>query len=325
MAQLSESIRYKSTHDRLSSLPGELQLQIAEHLNYSDLVRVRRASQALRHCFADPAVRLIDEMSKAWVEIERKFQDCYFSVDMNSSLLGLDVNGTSIVQQVEEYAIERGFSNTLVRWLVRPSLYHFSCSKCHTVKPWTNFPTDSLRRTFPFRPYANPLITQQDYKMMLESMTCGACTAAEQPHAYHSLGLRNGTSSIIKCHRCLTIKQAPNALSFRLRFSGFCQQCFGEVHQDWFEYKSFLQDCLARMEAYEKGEDMESLSWSGFPECPVPAEFVAALNSPNHRPLPSYTQIVLAQLSLRAAKLRLRDLSLGQDAPDLSVPESTEP
>ncbi|KAH0846590.1 hypothetical protein FOPE_12190 [Fonsecaea pedrosoi] len=325
MAQLSQSIRNKSTQDRLSSLPGELQLQIAEHLNYSDLVRVRRASKALRHCFADPSIRLIDEMAKAWAEIERKFQDCYFSVDTNMSLLGLDVNLTSTVQKVEEYAMERGFSNTLVRWLVRPSLYHFSCSKCHTMKPWTDFPSESLRQTFPFRPRANPLMTQQDNKMILESMTCGACTAAEQPRAYHSLGLRNGTSSIIKCHRCLTIKQAPHDLSFRLRFSGFCQQCFGEVHQDWFEYKSFLQDCLARMEAYEKSVDMESLWWRGFPECPVPAEFVAALNSPNHRPLPSCREIVLAQLSLRAANLRLRELSLGQDAPDLSVPESTEP
>ncbi|KIX98070.1 uncharacterized protein Z520_06150 [Fonsecaea multimorphosa CBS 102226] len=283
--------------NRLSSLPGELQLHIAKHLDYSDLGRARGASRALSRCFADPAARLADEMSRAFFEFGNNFQDRYY-VGANMLLLGKTIRGRSIQQQVWEHAMACGFSTTLCRWLVHPDHFHFPCSKCRVVRPWVEFPSDSLRRMYPFypfRPYdGGPLETQRDYKGLLDPM----------PHECHYLGMNRRMSSIIQCRRCLTIKRGPGSPSFRLRFSGLCQHCYEVVHQDWFTYKNFLQDCVATMDAYEKGE---LLTWRGLPGCSVPAHFIAALNTPYYRPLPAYSPFIFDQPYFRAAGAQLQE------------------
>ncbi|OAL24154.1 hypothetical protein AYO22_05813 [Fonsecaea multimorphosa] len=222
--------------NRLSSLPGELQLHIAKHLDYSDLGRARGASRALSRCFADPAARLADEMSRAFFEFGNNFQDRYY-VGANMLLLGKTIRGRSIQQQVWEHAMACGFSTTLCRWLVHPDHFHFPCSKCRVVRPWVEFPSDSLRRMYPFypfRPYdGGPLETQRDYKGLLDPM-----------------------------------------------------------------------DCVATMDAYEKGE---LLTWRGLPGCSVPAHFIAALNTPYYRPLPAYSPFIFDQPYFRAAGAQLQE------------------
>ncbi|KIW97024.1 uncharacterized protein Z519_02416 [Cladophialophora bantiana CBS 173.52] len=302
MAQFPDPAHDVQKPERLSSLLPELQLEISRYLDYRDLNSVRATSRAMSRCFADPATLLVEEMSRAWVEVEAGFQDRYY-VDMGLCLLDSQHNRMTLQQEVEEHATVCGFSKILVQWLVYPSRHHFACSKCRVVKPWAEFPTDGLRRTYPFSTCLYSGAPQQVYKDILESMVCGDCSAAGQPYRYHNLGLRDTVVSIIQCHRCHLIKRAPAELSFKLRFSGFCQQCFAEVNQHWFRYKGFLQECLAKMESYENGEYLKALSWEGLPECPVPADFVAALNNPNYRPLSSYSQIAFAQLSLKAARL----------------------
>ncbi|OAP57033.1 hypothetical protein AYL99_09146 [Fonsecaea erecta] len=166
MAQPPEPADDDVSKDLLSSLPGEIELEIAKHLSYADLCNVRGTSRALSGCFVDPATRLADEISKAWVEIGSHFRDEYW-VSLNLSLPGLIVNGKTLGQRVEEHAVQCGFSKTLARWLAHPKDFHYPCSKCRVVKPWDDFPFDSLRRTYPIGTPMNPPATQQEDTIVL--------------------------------------------------------------------------------------------------------------------------------------------------------------
>ena len=301
---MGDSEHVSLVHNRLHSVSAELRLNIMEYLDWLDIVHVSAASRSLRDSLPDPHTYLNDELAAAWVETQRTFGN-QIHLDLQMNLLGSTVNGKTVHQRVQDHAVSRGFSRIVVRWLTNPVDHKFACSTCRKVKPWEKMSSEGLRQLYPFRMYLDPGASRLKYKEVLDSLECGKCFAERHPRFYHHIGLRDKETLIIKCDICLLMKKALPKLPFKLLFSGFCEECFREVNQDWFKYKNFLQDCLTRMEEYEQAKTAASLNWKGLPACPVPHEFTAHLAQGDSKPLFDYVQLAFAQISERVAQLEI--------------------
>jgi hypothetical protein len=273
--------------DVLSRLPSELLIQVAQNLQFSDLCHVRATCRASIMAYVDPIARLIQDLADGWAAVERAFTGKYI-ITFDMKLKFFRNNGQDTERKVRDFAIRMGLTNLVINWISKPDNHHFPCSICLHIKSWADFPIDKLRQTYPFTLNGDAQADAAMYKNIPSNLKCGACIAEQQPYVYHTIDCRMQRGSVIKCHRCHLVKKAERDIGYKSLFSGYCQDCFMEVNKEWFDYKHYLENCLATMDRFEK--DFRIGTWHGLPQVTISDEFLQSMEqgSSSASPLADY-------------------------------------
>ncbi|KAK5229620.1 hypothetical protein LTR47_006824 [Exophiala xenobiotica] len=261
------------TPTAFTNLPCEIHLKLSKYLDYDDLCNLGATCRTLRDRMTHETTgRLKKELSQAWNDIGGVFKNEYHFIK-KPRLPQHDV----VKQQVYGYALVRGYSKIIAKWLVNPSTYHFPCTKCKRTCSMQLFDCTTLvpsfLHNFPDRPYR-----PQSHHEFYEALICGDCLVTKHRGLYYFLGTGDHRSRIINCDECHMIKVSADDMTLKLMMSCFCEECFRKLNNDWFQYKAFVQDTLEKMKQHEDNP-AGHIQWKALPQCPLSAEKVQALTS----------------------------------------------
>ncbi|KAI1617460.1 hypothetical protein EDD37DRAFT_605435 [Exophiala viscosa] len=277
-ANLNAHERPPPQPNRLSKLPGELQSHIYSYLDYPDLCNLGATSRSLRNTWTNPQSRLKKELSKAWTEIGRRCKGIYqISQPRDAVDRWLAVN-----HEARSYVSFARISPGIADWLVYSTDYWFPCTRCCRMTELRRFPYFLWEQSF-LRYFPDVSRSKQSHEEFFETLVCGECFTKERPGYCTMLGTRRHNSYMINCVECKSTQQVDKTeMSIQMIISGFCDRCFRKINHCWYDYKTFLQQSLVKIEELEQTPAYNPQR-AGLPVCSVPQEVITKLCSGKHR------------------------------------------